>query len=156
VRCTTGLDRLSQWSQLSGEAMVPMTGSWTFFWWWWGSFEVRKIANFDQYHHLTRLLPNEPLWRFTFPQTHSPSFIYTLWSQFRLNMYVCYEQSFSFYVFSANNLAFTLFFDATMLTTSADTDTFAVIRVCYDSVAVNCLGLERICMDITVAIKKER
>ena len=71
-------------------------------------------------------------------------------------MYVCYEQSFSFYVFSANNLAFTLFFDATMLTTSADTDTFAVIRVFYNSVAVNCPGLKRVCTDITVAMKKER
>jgi hypothetical protein len=71
-------------------------------------------------------------------------------------MYVCFEQSFSFYVFSVNNVAFTLFFDATMLTTSADTDTFAVIRVCDNSIVVNCLGLKRICMDITFAMKKER
>jgi hypothetical protein len=71
-------------------------------------------------------------------------------------MYVCYDQSFSFYVFSANNIAFTLFFDATMVTTSADTDTFAVIRVCDNSIVVNCPGLQRISADITFAMKKER
>jgi hypothetical protein len=43
-----------------------------------------------------------------------------------------------------------------MLTTSADTDTFAVIRVCDNSIVVNCLRLQRICTDITFAMKKER
>ena len=70
-------------------------------------------------------------------------------------MYVCYERSRSFYAFSATNLVCTLFFDATMLTTSADTDTFAVIRVCYNSLLDNNRGLKRTGMDITVAIKEK-
>jgi hypothetical protein len=43
-----------------------------------------------------------------------------------------------------------------MLTTSADTDTFAVIRVFYNSIMAKNPGLERVCTDITVAMKKER
>jgi hypothetical protein len=43
-----------------------------------------------------------------------------------------------------------------MLTTSADTDTFAVIRVFYNSIMAKNPGLKRICTDIIVAIKKER